>query len=40
MIINESGEILGYRYHIKLELLEILEETTADLPHTGVNAGK
>jgi hypothetical protein len=39
-IIDERGEILGYRYRIKPELLRTLEETTADLPHTGVNAGK
>jgi|HubBroStandDraft_2_1064218.scaffolds.fasta_scaffold69967_2 hypothetical protein len=39
-IIDERGVILGYRYRIKPELLKTLEETTADLPHTGVNAGK
>ena len=39
-IIDERGVILGYRYHVKPELLETLKETTADLPHTGVNAGK
>ena len=39
-IIDESGEILECCYHIKPELLEILEETTADLPHTEVNTGK
>jgi hypothetical protein len=38
-IIDEQREILGYRYCIKLELLKILKETTAALPHTEVNAG-
>src|SRR5580692_9680138 len=38
-IIDECGEILGYRYRIKPELLETLKETTAVLPHTKVNAG-
>jgi hypothetical protein len=38
VIIDEQCEILGYRYRIKLELLRILEETTAALPCTGVNA--
>ena len=40
VIIDERSEILGYRYHIKLEPLGILEETTVDLRHTGVNTGK
>ena len=31
---------LGYRYCIKPKLLKTLEETTADLSHMGVNAGK
>ena len=38
-IIDERGEILGYRYRIKLEHLKTLEETTAALPPTKVNAG-
>jgi hypothetical protein len=38
-IIDEEHDILGYWYHIKLELLRMLEETTAALPRTGVNAG-
>jgi hypothetical protein len=37
-IIDERGVILGYRYRIHPEQLKTLEETTADLPHTGVNA--
>ena len=39
VIIDERGEILGYRYCIKPDLLRTLEETTEDLPRTGVNAG-
>ena len=38
-IIDERGVILGYRYRIKPNLLKTLEETTANLPCTGVNAG-
>jgi len=38
-IIDEHGEILGYRYRIKLEYLQILEETTTALPPTKVNTG-
>ena len=38
-IIDEQYEILGYRYRIKPELLKTLEEMTAALPHTEVNAG-
>jgi hypothetical protein len=38
MIIDEQCEILGYRYRIKPELLKTLEETTAALSHTEVNA--
>ena len=38
-IIDERGEILGYRYRIKPDLLRTLEETTEDLPRTGVNTG-
>ena len=38
-IIDEQREILRYRYRIKPELLKTLEETTAALPHTEVNAG-
>jgi hypothetical protein len=38
-IIDECREILGYQYRIKLEHLQILEETTAALPSTKVNAG-
>ena len=38
-IIDEHGEILGYRYQIKPDLLEKLAKTTGDLPHKGVNAG-
>ena len=40
VIIDECGVTLGYRYRIKPELLKTLEETTADLPYTGINAGK
>jgi hypothetical protein len=39
MIIDECGEILGYCYHIKDDLLRTLKEMTEDLPHTGVNTG-
>ena len=38
-IIDEQHKILGYRYRIKPELLKILEETIAALPHTEVNTG-
>src|SRR6266481_250287 len=38
-IIDKHGEILGYQYRIKPDLLETLEETTENLPHMGVNAG-
>src|SRR5580692_4099869 len=38
-IIDERGEILGYRYRIKLEHLETLEETIAAVPPAKVNAG-
>ena len=38
VIIDERGEILRYRYHIKTDLLRMLEETIEDLPCTGVNA--
>jgi hypothetical protein len=38
-IIDKQREILGYRYCIKPELLKTLEETTAALSHTEVNAG-
>ena len=38
-IINQHGEILGYRYRIKPELLKTLRETTAALLPTKVNAG-
>ena len=38
-IIDERGEILGYRYRIKPQLLETLAETTLNLPHTAVNTG-
>jgi len=37
MIIDERREILGYRYRIKLEYLQTLEETTAALPSAKVN---
>ena len=37
-IIDECGEILGYWYRIKPDLLRTLEETTEDLSRTGVNA--
>jgi hypothetical protein len=40
VIIDEHSVTLGYRYHIKLNLLNILEEITADLPHMRVNTGK
>ena len=36
-IIDEHGEILGYRYRIKLEHLKMLEKTTAALPPAKVN---
>ena len=39
-IIDERSVTLGYHYRIKPELLKMLEETTADLPHMGVNTGK
>ena len=39
VIIDECSEILGYRYHIKYDLLRILEETTEDFPRTGINVG-
>jgi hypothetical protein len=39
MIIDQYGEILGYRYHIKPKLLNTLRETTAALPLTKVNTG-
>jgi hypothetical protein len=39
-IIDKRGVTLGYRYRIKPELLKTLEETTANLPHMGVNTGK
>ena len=38
-IIDEEHDILRYWYCIKPELLRTLEETTAALPRTGVNAG-
>ena len=38
-IIDQHGEILGYRYRIKPELIKTLGETTAALPPTKVNAG-
>ena len=38
-IIDEYSEILGYRYHIKLEYLQMLKETTVALPPAKVNAG-
>jgi hypothetical protein len=31
-IIDQHGEILGYRYHIKPKLLKTIRETTAALP--------
>ena len=37
VIIDECSEILGYRYHIKLEYLQTLEETTEALSPTKVN---
>ena len=37
-IIDERDVILGYRYRINPDHLKTLKETTADLPHTGVNA--
>jgi hypothetical protein len=39
VIIDEHGEILDYRYRIKRDLLQKLEETTAALPPTRVIAG-
>jgi hypothetical protein len=38
VIIDKHGEILGYYYHIKNDLLRTLKEMTKGLPHTGVNA--
>ena len=38
MIIDQHGEILGYRYRIKRDLLKRVEETTAALPPAKVNA--
>jgi hypothetical protein len=40
VIIDERGVTLGYHYRIKLNLFKTLEEMTANLPCTGVNAGK
>jgi len=37
-IIDQHGEILGYRFRIKPELLKTLDETTAALPSAKVNA--
>ncbi len=37
-IIDQHGEILGYRFRIKPELLKTLDETTAALPPAKVNA--
>ena len=37
-IIDQHGEILGYRFCIKPELLQTLDETTAALPSARVNA--
>jgi hypothetical protein len=39
VIIDKRGEILGYRYYIKDDLLRMLKEITKDLPHIRVNAG-
>ena len=38
-IVDECGEILGYRYQIKPGLLATLAETTSNLPPTSVAAG-
>ena len=38
-IVIEHSEILGYQYRIKRNLIQTLEETTAALPPTRVNAG-
>ena len=38
-IIYQHGEILGYQYRIKPELLNRLRETTAALPPAKINAG-
>ena len=38
-IIDEYDKILGYRYRIKPDLLEVLRKITTNLPHTKVNAG-
>jgi len=38
-IINKYGEVLGYWYHIKLELLETLSNSTLILPHKKKKAG-
>ena len=40
VIIDERGVTLGYCYHIKPELLKILEEMTVDLSHIGGNTSK
>jgi hypothetical protein len=40
VIIDKYSVTLGYRYHIKPNLLKTLEEMTLDLPRIGVNAGK
>ena len=37
-IIDQHGEILGYRFRIKPELVNTLDETTAALPPARVNA--
>jgi hypothetical protein len=39
VIIDECGKILGYRYRIKLEYLQILKEMIVALPPVKVNAG-
>ena len=39
VIIDQYGEILGYRYCIKPKLLKTLREMTAALPPAKVNAG-
>jgi hypothetical protein len=38
VIIDQHGEILGYQYHIKPELSNILRETTTALPPAKINA--
>ena len=38
-IVDRYGEVLGYRYPIKPELLETLKNSTSNLPHKRRRAG-